>query len=81
MIADKLRLARQSKGMTQRQMAAVLGVCHQMMSKYERGVSLMDSGKLEVFCAITGFTPNELFGVADKQRGEKKRGLAINCLR
>ena len=60
--SDRLRYQRKLSGMTQKELAAKLGVAYQMIQRYENG---MRSPKLETvarFADALGCTPDELYG-------------------
>lgn len=60
-VGNDLRLARQAKGMTQKQVAAVLKKYQPDYSQYETGRTELDYEKIVAFCKLSDTTPNELF--------------------
>lgn len=62
-VGENLKLARQAKGVTQRQIAAELGKYQSDYSDYERGRVELDYGKIVYLCKRFDITPNDLFGI------------------
>ena len=60
-VGNNLRLARQAKGMTQKQVAAVLKKYQPDYSQYETGRIELDYKKIVALCKLLDTTPNELF--------------------
>ncbi len=58
--AEKLSESRQNGMMTQEELAACIGVTPQAVSKWERGVSLPDTGLLSDLCQILDVSADEL---------------------
>ncbi|HIY99933.1 MAG TPA: helix-turn-helix domain-containing protein [Firmicutes bacterium] len=62
-VGENLKLARQAKGVTQRQIAAELGKYQSDYSDYERGRVELDYEKIVYLCKRFDITPNDLFGI------------------
>lgn len=62
LIGDKIRLLRKNKGVTQTQLAEVLSVSSQSVSKWENHLSAPDISVLPVIARYFGITMDELFG-------------------
>ena len=62
-VGENLKLARQAKGITQRQIAAELGKYQSDYSDYERGRVELDYEKIVYLCKRFDITPNDLFGI------------------
>ena len=60
-IGDKIRSLRKTKGLTQEQLAEVLSVTPQSVSKWENGVSAPDLSLLPIIARFFGITMDELF--------------------
>lgn len=45
-VAHKVRLRRQAWGLTQQELANLVGVTYQQLHKYERGINLISAGRL-----------------------------------
>ena len=59
--ANNLRFYRVQMKLTQKEIAAKLGVVREQYSKYERGLIELDYYKLIEVCKILDITPNDLF--------------------
>lgn len=62
LIGDKIRLLRKNKDVTQTQLAEVLSVSSQSVSKWENHLSAPDISVLPVIARYFGITMDELFG-------------------
>ena len=58
--AERLSESRQNGMMTQEELAASIGVTPQAVSKWERGISLPDTGLLQSICQILDVSADEL---------------------
>lgn len=72
-IARNLKYYRDLKGLTQRQLAAELGIKHNTISSWENGTNSIDAAVLMEICDLLGITLDEMY------RGEK-RDSPINGL-
>ena len=61
-IARRMRAARRKTGLTQSQVAKMLGVSAQAISNYERGTNRIDSETLSRLCQIYGMDLEEALG-------------------
>lgn len=61
LIGDKIRSLRRTKGLTQEQLAEVLSVTAQSVSKWENGLSAPDLTLLPIIARFFGITMDELF--------------------
>ena len=52
---------RKEKEMTQSQLAEVMGVSTNAVSKWERGINLPDASIMQKLCDVLGITLNEFF--------------------
>jgi transcriptional regulator with XRE-family HTH domain len=64
-VARRIRERRLHLGMTQHQLARILGVAFQQAHKYERGISRVSAGRLFHIATALG-TPIEYFFAADE---------------
>lgn len=60
-IGDKIRVLRKNKGLTQEQLAEVISVTAQSVSKWENGLSAPDLTLLPIIARFFGITMDELF--------------------
>ena len=66
--AERLSESRQNGMMTQEELAASIGVTPQAVSKWERGISLPDTGLLQSICQILDVSADELLETGCCQR-------------
>ena len=60
-VGNNLRLARQAKGLTQKEVAFALKKYQPDYSQYETGKIELDYEKIIALCKLLDTTPNELF--------------------
>ncbi len=60
-IGENLKEARKFKGLTQREIAAMLFMTQQQYSRFENGVFELNYEQILKICGILEITPNELF--------------------
>mgnify|MGYP000857337838 CR=1 FL=1 len=66
-IAERLRVAREKAGITQKEAADTLGVTLQAISSYERAVTRIDVESLGVLCALYNTTLDHVINGDDPQ--------------
>lgn len=59
---EKIRNARKSLGLTQRQLADRLGVSNTSISNWEKGMSRPDADMIQALCAVLQLQPNDFYG-------------------
>ena len=69
-IAQNLTRHRKTAGMTQRELAEVLGVKPSAVSNWENGINSIDIETLHKACGILGVSLDEMFGVKIKKPPE-----------
>lgn len=57
---EKIREARKSKGLTQKQLADKIGAKHNSVSDWENNKNKPDPDTIEILCGVLGITPNYL---------------------
>ena len=62
-VGENLKAARQTKGITQKQIAAELKKYQSDYSDYETGKVELDYEKIVYLCRRFDITPNDLFGI------------------
>jgi len=62
-LAQRIADARHEKGLTQKDLAAMVGVSAQAVSKWERGVSCPDISILDELASAVDLTVTDLLGV------------------
>ena len=60
-IGENLRIARKSKGLTQKEVAEKLFMTQQQYSRFENGVFELNYDQILFLCDLYEITPNELF--------------------
>lgn len=71
-LGNRLRAARQAAGLTQREVAARLGVTYQAVSNYERGKCRVESGILRQLCILYHVSPVELLETPEWDEGQRR---------
>lgn len=61
-VGENLKQARKAKGLTQKEVAAMLGKYQPDYSEYETGKIELDYEKIVFLCEKLDTTPNDLFG-------------------
>ncbi len=61
-VGENLKQARRAKGLTQKDVAALLGKYQPDYSEYETGKIELDYEKIVFLCEKLDVTPNDLFG-------------------
>lgn len=69
---EKIRNARKSLGLTQRQLAEQLGVSNTSISNWEKGLSRPDADMIQKLCDILRLQPNDFYGT-NEAPGETTR--------
>ena len=62
-IGENLKEARKFKGMTQKEVSALLHMTQQQYSRFENGVFELNYDQILFLCQVYEITPNELFSV------------------
>lgn len=62
---EKIRNARKSLGLTQRQLAEQLGVSNTSISNWEKGLSRPDADMIQNLCSILRLQPNDFYGTSE----------------
>ena len=70
-IGPTIRKLRQSRRMTQEELAENLGVTVQTVSRWENGVNCPDLSVLPGLCRILGTSADQLLGIGESPKGRK----------
>ena len=62
-IGENLKQARKDKGLTQKEVAAILHMTQQQYSRFENGVFELNYGQILTLCKLYEITVSELFEV------------------
>ena len=63
LIGENLKLARKSKKLTQKDVAAKLFMTQQQYSRFENGIFELNYGQILSLCELFEVTPNELYNI------------------
>ena len=66
-IGNNLKLARKSKGLTQKDVAQMLLMTQQQYSRFENGVFELNYNQILKLCKIYDITPNDIFDVSEEK--------------
>ncbi len=66
-IAPKLKLLRQNKGLSQRELAKIIGVTNSLISKYEKSSVMPSLAVFKKFVEFYNVSPSELLGLSDRE--------------
>lgn len=59
---EKIRSARKALGLTQRQLADMIGVSNTSISNWEKGLSRPDADLIQALCNALHLLPNDFYG-------------------
>ena len=59
---DKIRVARKEAGLTQRQLAGLIGATNTTVSNWEKGLSRPDADMIQKLCGALQLQPNYFYG-------------------
>ncbi len=62
-IGNNLKQARKDKGMTQKEVAALLHMTQQQYSRFERGIFELNYDQILFLCELYDIDANELFNI------------------
>ena len=84
MIGEKIRLLREKKGFTQKEIAEHLNISQSTYARIETGESNSWASYLERLCNLLNVSPSELFNtdtfILNKNKGDALNGHIINQL-
>jgi transcriptional regulator with XRE-family HTH domain len=61
-VGAKIRIFRNSRGLSQTELAERIGVAFQQVQKYEKGTNRVGAGRLSRIAGVLGISVSELFG-------------------
>jgi len=73
LIGRQIRLARQSRGLSQEGLANAIGVTFQQVQKYEKGTNRISAGRLVDVASFLGLDINYFFGPAFELQSDQKQ--------
>lgn len=60
-VGRRLKLLRKQQGISQKELAARLGITFQQVQKYEKGLNRLPASRMLSICFALNITPNDLF--------------------
>ena len=73
---EKIRNARKSLGLTQRQLAELLGISNTSISNWEKGLSRPDADMIQKLCDILRLQPNDIYGTKETPDENARRPVS-----
>ncbi len=70
---EKIQYIRESKNITQREIAKHLGIKQQQYARYEKGINIMPVTYLPQICQYLGVSADYILGLANQEEIEKER--------
>ena len=62
-VGENLKEARKFKGLTQKEVGAIMNMTQQQYSRFENGVFELNYDQILFLCELYEITPNELFSI------------------
>ena len=79
-MGERIQSLRTGCGLSQEQLAGLVGVSRQAVSKWERSEAIPDTNKLAALAGALGTTADELLGGQDQEaRREEYQGAEKDC--
>lgn len=75
-VGERIALARKRKGMTQKELAEIMGVTQQSIASWERSIPSIGSNVLIQLTTILGVSADELLGLSDLTTKDSVNGRA-----
>ena len=69
---DRIRDARKAAGLTQRQLADILGVSNTSISNWEKGLSRPDADMIQKLCFCLSLEPNYFYGTENAPASSRR---------
>lgn len=79
-VGTRIRERRVMLGLSQQQMADLIGVTYQQAHKYERGINRISAGRLYEIAQVLGVPVNYFFEGLDTHRGPELSARQRMCL-
>ena len=74
-LGERIRRARKTKKMTQRELASRIGAAHNSISDWENNKNKPDPDTIELICGILDVTPNYILGSTDDALSPSDKAL------
>lgn len=66
MYTERLLLAREKRGMSQKELSETLGIKQQQYARYEKGINIMPITYLKKICIALDISANYIIGLTNK---------------
>ena len=73
---EVIRNARKSLGLTQRQLAEMVGVANTSISNWEKGLSRPDADLIQELCRVLQLQPNDIYGASEAPADNDRRPVS-----
>lgn len=71
MYTERLLLAREKKGMSQKELSESLGLKQQQYARYEKGINIMPITYLKKICMVLDVSADYIIGLTNKIKSYK----------
>ena len=75
---EKIRDARKSQNLTQKQLAEIIGAKHNSVSDWENDKNKPDPDTIELLCGVLKITPNYLLKSSNEEFSPKEKQIIKN---
>ena len=72
---EKIRESRKQKGLTQKQLADLIGAAHNSISDWENNKNKPDPDTIELLCGVLKITPNYLLASTEDDFSPREKGI------
>ncbi len=73
MYTERLLLAREKRGLTQKELSKMIGIKQQQYARYEKGINIMPVTHLKKICIALDISADYILGLTDEIRTYKKK--------
>jgi len=71
MYTERLLLAREKKGMSQKELSKIIGIKQQQYARYEKGINIMPITYLKKICIALDISSDYIIGLTTKIKSYK----------
>lgn len=68
MYNERIMLAREKTGMTQKELSTKIGIKQQQYARYEKGINIMPITYLKPICIELNISPEYIIGIIDEMK-------------
>lgn len=73
MYTERLLLAREKRGITQKELSEILGIKQQQYARYEKGINIMPITHLKQICIALDISADYILGLTAKIKSYKEK--------